>query len=57
VVVLGKIALEKLPSMALYPVEKPKGLYTRRIMRTKPLAGFLRAVGVEAMPVRIAVKD
>jgi hypothetical protein len=27
----------------------------RRITRTKPLAGFLRAIGVETMPVRMAV--
>jgi hypothetical protein len=32
------------PRMALYPFEKPRGLYTQRMTRTKPLAGFLDSV-------------
>jgi hypothetical protein len=35
--------------MALYPFEKPKGLYIRRITRTKLLVGFSELFGADAM--------
>jgi hypothetical protein len=42
--------------MALYPFEKPRGLYTRRITRTKPLAGFLISADEDDMSVLLAME-
>jgi hypothetical protein len=47
--------MEGSPRIALYPLEKPKGLYTRRITRTKPLAGFWDSVDEDDMFELIAV--
>jgi hypothetical protein len=51
------MVLRSLPRMALYPFEKPRGLYTRRMTRTKPLAGFLNSVVEDDMFGLITAKN